>query len=596
MIAHLLLGVVAVMLAGHDPVFEAELDAITTELGRGLAGLRLEGSPNPYLAEVRLVRGEIVSLTASYGGITTDVLEKQASGVVQVRVGSPARDDTGYIGSSFEGGALQTFALPLSPASMLARKHLWLAMDASFRTAATGYAKKLTALARLAGDPAPPDFAAGPRATRSLDPMPEGPGLVHLKEPLRELVGRLSGRFERFPGVDNGDVHVQIMRTYELVVTSEGVVVGSHHDRGVLAVVADTRAPDGMHLDDGQALHFRNLQGIDDAFRLRADQLVDGVLGQLDELAKAPMIEEDYDGPILFSALASAQLLATVVAPNLSGTPPPLSDTGRLTSLEPRWQASLGKHVMPRFIDLVDDPRNGFGSYERDGDGFVARPLTLVKAGTLQELLMGRTPNHKRRESNGRARMTPSLTRDVAISNLSLVARGRTMSSRALERELLRRAREDGYEFAYVIDRLRENTILGEPPRATSEAYAGGNKLALPLPARVYRIDAKGKRTLVRGAVLAPISMRIFRRIRVVGNTPRNVPVRIGVGGLGGFGVETGMEGVLSETVDAQVTCPELMIDGMELVVERGEHERLPVLVHPLRRGLAVRRPRRGGA
>jgi len=52
----------------------------------------------------------------------------------------------------------------------------------------------------------------------------------------------------------------------------------------------------------------------------------------------------------------------------------------------------------------------------------------------------------------------------------------------------------------------------------------------------------------------------------------------------GGFGAEVGTDGLLSQTVDVSVTTPALLVDGLELVVERGEHERLPTLVHPLRR------------
>jgi hypothetical protein len=40
----------------------------------------------------------------------------------------------------------------------------------------------------------------------------------------------------------------------------------------------------------------------------------------------------------------------------------------------------------------------------------------------------------------------------------------------------------------------------------------------------------------------------------------------------------------LTQTVDVQVDTPALLVDGFELLVERGEHERLPTLVHPLRR------------
>ncbi|HET6581802.1 MAG TPA: hypothetical protein VFG69_00120, partial [Nannocystaceae bacterium] len=75
-----------------------ELQALEAELVRGLAGLRLPGTPEPYRAEVRLVRAELLSLDGSYGGVITNVLDRQAAGAVEVRVGSVARDNTNYFG------------------------------------------------------------------------------------------------------------------------------------------------------------------------------------------------------------------------------------------------------------------------------------------------------------------------------------------------------------------------------------------------------------------------------------------------------------------------------------------------------------------
>ena len=73
-------------------------------------------------------------------------------------------------------------------------------------------------------------------------------------------------------------------------------------------------------------------------------------------------------------------------------------------------------------------------------------------------------------------------------------------------------------------------------------------------------------------------------RESAIGRRPTTVAMRIPVSSLGGFGADVGMDGVLSQTVDVQITTPSLLIDGFELLVERGEHERMPTLVHPLRR------------
>ncbi len=462
------------------------------------------------------------------------------------------------------------------------RKKLWLALDRAFRGATRAYAQKLVVLERLAQADLPDDLTPAPEAMTRLVAQDTTP---IDREGLAAMVASLSARFADWDSIDNGDVHLQILRSHETVVNTEGLVLQSSRARAVLAVVADTRAPDGMHLDHGAVLHLQEIPTASDELLAQGEAMVDKVLAELDALARAPMIEEEYDGPILFVGDAAAQLLASTVATEAAGTPAPLGDGGRMMDLEPTWQKHLGKNVLPPFLDLVDDPTgNQFGSYDVDAEGVLAEPLTLVDDGVLERLLMTRVPNEKVSGTNGRARMSPALEVGPAISNLRVESKRRGVNPIALERELLARAREDGYEFAYVIESLRDGGILGPVPRETAAAYAGTGKIDLPLPARVYRIEPGGTRTLVRGAILAPASMRVLRRIRAIGQELRTVRMRIPVGSFGGFGADVGIDGILTQTVDVSVTTPDLLIEGLELLVERGEHERLPTLTHPLRR------------
>ena len=560
---------------------DVEVAAIEQELARGISGLRLPDSPAPYLAQVQLVRASLFGLDASYGGVITDLVEEQAAAAVEVRVGDPKRDQGGMFGAD---GPQLRFIVSLEPSQALTRHKLWLALDQAFRAATATFSQKQSILARLAGDPPPPDMGPKPDPVpRQQVATPSNAGFD--REALRGLVKALSRRFADHPNVDNGDVLVQVLRTHLTTVTSEGVVLHEQRDRAVLVVVAEMRAPDGMQLDAGGAIHLQTVPRADDDLRVRGEQLVDRVLRELEEQAAAPMIEEDYDGPILFHATAAAQLLASTVATQAGGTPAPLGDAGRVRDFEPHWQDALGKSVMPAFIDLEDDPRDGFGRFVIDGQGFTPQPLTLVKGGVLKELLMTRTPNKWRAASNGRARVSPQLGIGPTISNLTVKTKTRGSSRAQLERDLLRRAREDGYDFAYVVEGLRDNNILGPVDREGATGYGGGRKVSLPLPARIFRIEASGKRTLVRGAMFSPASMRVLRRIRSVGNAPVAVPMRIPPGYTGGFGAETGMDGILSHTVDVQVTSPDLLVDGLEVLVERSENERLPILAHPLRPG-----------
>lgn len=559
-----------------------EAEAVAAELRRGVAELRLDGAPAPYRAEVRYVRARLLSLDASFGGLITDTVQRQSAGVAEIRVGSPQRDNGNYFGAD---GGLAPVHVPIDPAPDFLRRKVWLALDTAFRGATQGFAQKESALEQLESGDLPADFTprtdAGP--TTRTDPQWEGEPLPRAE--LGALAKAMSAEFEKWPAIDNGDVYVQVLQSHETVVDSDGMSTARLRTRTVIAVVADTKAEDGMHLDHGLAIHLQGVPSVDDALKARGMALVEQVLRELDALAKAPMIDEEYDGPVLFRGNAAAQLLASTVATEVAGTPAPLADGGRLMDLEPTWQKRYGKGVMPPFIDLVDDPTaEGFGHFELDAEGVRPMPVSLVEGGVLRHLLMTRTPNERVAGSNGRARMSPSLETGPTLSNLSLIASQKKLAASALERELLRRAREDGYEFAYVVEELRDGSLLGPVMRDSAAAYPGTGKVSLPLPARVYRLEPGGKKTLLRGVVISPASMRVLRRIRAVGKSSVTVPMRLAVGAFGGFGADIGIDSVLSQTVDVQISSPDLLIDGFELLVERGEHERMPTLVHPLRR------------
>ncbi len=585
------------------PESESEFEALRLELARGVAELRLPDSPLPYAAHLRAVRAESLTLDGSYGGVIVDLRSSDALASVGVRVGSPERDNTNFFGGNVE----PSFRLGRRPDPQAARKRLWLAMDASFRAASIAYQSKQSAIDRLADTDLPDDQGPAPAPLSALawaspdpgsggdspsaltDPPLADPGPGFDRPGLRQLAADLSGRFADHPSIDNGDVVIQEMRSHEYTLSSEGVAMGVQVDRSVLGVVAQTQADDGMELDHGLAIHLSNLSTAAE-LRERGTALVDRVLGELEALAAAPMLDEDYDGPVLLGPEAAAQLLASTIPVHAGGEPAPLSDYGRLLELEPHWHEKLGAAVLPEFLDLVDDPLSaGFGHYELDAQGYPAERLELVRAGVLHTLLMTRRPNPHIGESNGHARATAAGFMGPCISNLTLSSRNPGLSQAKLERELLRRAREDGYEFAYIVESLRDGSVLGSPPRDSAMVFTSGRKVTLPLPSRVFRIAAEGRRgalvrTQVRGSMFAPMSMRALRRIRAVGDVARSSPMRVAPGFSGGFAADLGLDGLLAQTVDIQVTTPALLIDGLELTIERGENGRLPILDHPLRR------------
>ena len=573
--------------ASADTGGGSELAALVRELRRSRDQLALEDAPSAYEAVLRFVRAEALTLDGSYGGVLSDIEERQAFGRLELPVGTLAHDDSAFFG----GASPSMVSLPLKPDALATTRALWRAADLAYRTAVAVFRAKESSLRQLAEKRDADDRSAPPPVRIQLA-WAEGDTYVDApldaaefdREGLRALAAELSAIFATHPRIDNGDVFIQVLRSWETTVDARGSAWGQMRDRAYLAVVSDARAEDGMHLDHADVIH---LQALPTAAELRGPgrAMVERVLAELEAMLDAPMIEEDYDGPVLFSAEASAQLLASTVAVHANGTPAPLSEWGRVQELEPYWLERLGKPVMPAWLSIVDDPlAEGFGHYAVDAEGVAAQRVELVQKGVLGDMLMTRQPNEKISTSNGHARTSFELSPSAAISNLRVTSTRRGLTQQRLEAELLRRAREDGYDYAYVVESLRDGGILGSPPRDSAQLFGSGRKVPLAAPAIVYRIDAKGTRTLVRGALLAPVSMRALRRIREVGREVLAVALRIPAGISGGFSVDLGAEALLTQTVDVQVETPAMLIDGFELVVERGEHERLPFLVHPLRR------------
>ena len=402
------------------------------------------------------------------------------------------------------------------------------------------------------------------------------------------LARTLSEGFAEAPWVEGGEVTVQAVVAERSDLDTEGLAHCESRVELVVAVVAHARAADGLVLPRAAALHLRDEEwlGADrwETLARRGRDLVAETLEGLRLLEDAPRLEDDYDGPLILSPHAAAQLLAVTVLPHASGTPAPLSVYGPMTELQPHWIDSLGTQVMPPWLDLTDDPQvaGGFGSYADDVQGIRARPIEVVRDGVLQALWMTRRPNASVRASNGRSRGTLSLLQGTSASNLTLRSTRSGSSLAALEADALARAREDGYDHIYVVESLRDESILGANEIDEAVGYGTGRRVDLPAPATLVRVAADGSRTIVRGGLLTSASLRVLRRIRGLGDDAKTTRFRVPPGIGGGLGAALGVVGILTETVNVQVTTPAWLVEGLELVPVRGDAPRAPRLDHPL--------------
>jgi TldD protein len=212
----------------------------------------------------------------------------------------------------------------------------------------------------------------------------------------------------------------------------------------------------------------------------------------LAELRKAPLVEEEYHGPILLSADASSDTIRELLGRGIVATRPALGTEARTNG---PFASSLHAAVMPEFMDVVDDPgmksfdgKGLVGSYAVDDEGVPAQAVKLVTAGRLENYLLGREPVRDFPQSNGHGRAGVTGPARPAIGVLKVTG-AKGMSDAELNAKLLALAKDRGLNGVYFVE------TLGGPMT----------------PRLLYRVGADGKRELVRGAVLDDIDERALR-------------------------------------------------------------------------------------
>ena len=213
-------------------------------------------------------------------------------------------------------------------------------------------------------------------------------------------------------------------------------------------------------------------------------------------MLKAPLVEEEYHGPVLLSSDAGADTMHALIANSIVATRPKLGTEARTNGA---FASSYHARVLPEFLDVVDDPglktwsgKGLLGAYAIDDDGVPAQAVKLVTAGRLENYLIGREPVKDFPQSNGHGRAGIATGPRPAIGVLQVSDKD-GLSDDALNAKLLDMAKDRGLKSVYYVAALS-----GElSPRLLYRVTPDGT------PA--------GKRELVRGAALDDLDQRALR-------------------------------------------------------------------------------------
>ena len=395
--------------AAQDPVLIAAMEA---ELHRAMGALgtaitpaaaadathgKAIGQPRPYFLSYAVADTETLNITAQFGAVAQTAGTHTRTADVQVRLGSPALDNTHGVHRS---SALTTLPLPLTDDRAAIERSLWYATN-------RGYGKALDALekvrteqeVRAKEEDTSADFSVENARTEVL------PATASLKvdqvmweRRLREI----TALFRTHSEITYDMAILQASQETNYFVSSEGAELAAPNQVARLIVVARTRAADGMDLFRAETFEADATGHLPDQGTVLAR--TEAMAKNLDELRLAP-ITEPYDGPAILSGRAAAVFFDEVLGPRLEGQRQRGDEEGQT------FTKLLGKPILPSFLSVADDPTlrtfDGqplSGHYLFDDEGEPAQRVQLVDNGVLKTFLMSRLPVASFANSNGHGR------------------------------------------------------------------------------------------------------------------------------------------------------------------------------------------------
>lgn len=469
--------------AEKDPVLKAMLE----ELDRSMSQLQLPGFPKPFFIQYRIEDVDEFDTKAEFGASEGASRNHERMARVTVRVGDNKTDSSGERGD----GSLELAGVDDDPVAL--RSGLWNATDQAYKAALAAYAQKQAELKQVQTPPQADDFSH----ETPLISLGEPARLVVDEDVWRERVARASGLYRTDESVKADEREVQyssaefrVRAATTWLVNSEGTIVRKAATEFQESFATGTQADDGMKLERSYGTSGPSLADLDSEEKFNRHAVAE--IASLRALRAAPLVEDEYHGPILLSADAAADTMRMLVASAVVATRPKLGTEARTNG---PFASSYQARVLPEFMDVVDDPgltsydgRGLLGAYAVDEEGVRAQAVKLVENGRLENYLIGREPVRDIPQSNGHGRAGLTGAPRPSIGVLKVSAEN-GLSDEALNQKLLQMAKDRGLKSVYFVETL-------------------GGELT---PRLLYRVNQDGTRELVRGAALDDVDQRALR-------------------------------------------------------------------------------------
>lgn len=531
-------------------------------MARSKSLLHMDKLAGPYYISYTLRQGRALVVRGSFGALSEKEDYPYGQLKVQTRTGSPAFDNTHFIGRDYWNyGPLvgnTTFELQGDPA----RFDLWSLTDQSYKSSLERLsAKRAYREGKLITDEIP-DFWPAPQ-TKMLLPLKSWDGGDQATALWSERVRRLSSVFKEFPKVQTSNVAFSWGRESSYFLDSAGSEFRVPTPGADVYITGTTQARDGMDLDET-----RTFVGLDpndlpsEKELMEQSRDVGRDLSRLVDASSGTL----YVGPVVFEGEASAEFFNQLLAHNVSFPQPVWTENEedkRFFEVG-AFANRKGVRVAASFLSAYDDPsvealegQRLAGHYLIDDQGVLPERVDLVEKGILRSVLTSRAPVKGFTRSNGHGRGSFYEFPTGRIGNLFIDAE-KSVPLAELKERLINLCREQQLEYGLIIRRM------------TSEDRREPDRLLSP-PAMIYKVYVKdGHEEPVRGLVFGDVTLRALRDIvaaskeRFVYNFYQLGPVQRNRGG-----------------VPASIVAPSVLVQEMELKPTDKKPDKLPYLPHP---------------
>lgn len=494
------LGVTVCLFASTVFSFAQEhvvLPAIKSEVDRNKSSLQLEQMRPPFFISYSIVERKGVNITAAAGEIITSNENVGRNGYPFVLVGDYQMNNRNYNGYSVAGNQFMASQMGIDDDPKGMTRRIWSDLDRHYKMSAELYESKTAAIKRQNLPEeilSIPDYEQRAPVEWTL-PRPE---VKTDKKYWEEYARKVTELFKDRPEITL-KMYVSVNDRMRYGYNTEGTVLAVPDVSYGLTLHASMVTDDGQPVEDRMFVHCTQFEDVPELQIYQ--QLARDFVAEFATLNEAPLLKEPYIGPVLIEDEALTNYVNNIFFGNagpLIARRQPISERDNFFGGyygQSNWEMMKDKKVISRDLTITSltgteflDGRRLDGYFPIDAEGVTPdKELVLVEDGLLRNMLSCRTPSRTFRTSNGHARLVGNGFQ-VSPGNIMLSSNNTTPYD-DLKNKLIDMAKEEDYEYAYLVKRSQNNMVI----------Y------------RIYAAD--GREELVRGALLTDLSIRTFRKI-----------------------------------------------------------------------------------